>query len=232
MITIRRSQDRGYVDHGWLKSYHSFSFANYYDPNHMGFGNLRVINEDRIAAGTGFGTHPHRDMEIVSYALSGSLSHVDSMGNKAVIVPGEVQRMSAGTGIQHSEHNHAQSNTHFLQIWLLPTKTGLPPSYEQKAFADADKRGKLLLVGSPDGAQGSVQLNADAKLYAGLIDSTETASLSLNPNRKYYVFLIKGSLTANTQALQAGDALLMASETQLTLSQGQGAEVLVFDLLA
>jgi redox-sensitive bicupin YhaK (pirin superfamily) len=232
MITIRKSSERGYADHGWLKSYHSFSFSNYYDPRHMGFGNLRVINEDRITAGTGFGTHPHRDMEIISYALSGSLSHKDSMGNNAVIVPGEVQRMSAGTGIQHSEHNHAQATTHFLQIWIEPSAKGLKPSYEQKAFNDADKRGKLLLVGSPDGAQGSVQFNADASLYAGLFTGAESTVLSLNPARKYYVFLIKGSLTANAQALNAGDAMLMGSETELKLSQATDAEVLVFDLQA
>jgi quercetin 2,3-dioxygenase len=232
MITIRKSSERGYADHGWLKSYHSFSFANYYDPRHMGFGNLRVINEDRITAGTGFGMHPHRDMEIISYALSGSLSHKDSMGNNAVIVPGEVQRMSAGTGIQHSEHNHAQATTHFLQIWIEPSAKGLKPSYEQKAFNDADKRGKLLLVGSPDGAQGSVQFNADASLYAGLFTGAESAVLSLNPARKYYLFLIKGSLTANAQALDAGDAMLMGSETELKLSHAMDAEVLVFDLQA
>ncbi len=232
MITLRKSSERGYADHDWLKSYHSFSFASYYDPRHMGFGNLRVINEDRIAAGTGFGTHPHRDMEIISYALSGSLSHKDSMGNNAVIVPGEVQRMSAGTGIAHSEHNHAQTSTHFLQIWIEPIAKGLKPSYEQKAFDETDKRGKLLLVGSPDGALGSVQLNADASLYAGLFDGAENANLTLNPARKYYVFLIKGRLNANEQAMQAGDALLMASESRLNLKQGQGAEVLVFDLQA
>jgi quercetin 2,3-dioxygenase len=232
MITIRKSSERGYADHGWLKSYHSFSFANYHDPRHMGFGNLRVINEDRITAGTGFGTHPHRDMEIISYALSGSLSHKDSMGNNAVIVPGEVQRMSAGTGIQHSEHNHAQGTTHFLQIWIEPSAKGLKPSYEQKAFNDTDKRGKLLLVGSPDGALSSVQFNADASLYAGLFTGAESTVLSLNPARKYYVFLIKGSLTANAQALDAGDAMLMGSEAELTLSQATDAEVLVFDLQA
>ncbi len=232
MITLRKSSERGYADHGWLKSYHSFSFANYHDPRHMGFGNLRVINEDRITAGTGFGTHPHRDMEIISYALSGSLSHKDSMGNNAVIVPGEVQRMSAGTGIQHSEHNHAQATTHFLQIWIEPNAKGLKPSYEQKAFNDTDKRGKLLLVGSPDGALSSVQFNADASLYAGLFTGAESTVLSLNPARKYYVFLIKGSLTANAQALNAGDAMLMGSEAELKLSQATDAEVLVFDLQA
>jgi quercetin 2,3-dioxygenase len=232
MITIRKSSERGYADHGWLKSFHSFSFANYHDPRHMGFGNLRVINEDRIAAGTGFGTHPHRDMEIISYALSGSLSHKDSMGNNAVIVPGEVQRMSAGTGIAHSEHNHAQGTTHFLQIWIEPNAKGLKPSYEQKAFNDADKRGKLLLVGSPDGANASVQFNADAKLYAGLFDGDQQTTLTLETSRKYYVFLIKGQLSANGQTMSAGDAMLMASETSLSLAQGKDAEVLVFDLQA
>jgi quercetin 2,3-dioxygenase len=232
MITLRTSSERGYADHGWLKSYHSFSFANYYDPRHMGFGNLRVINEDRIASGTGFGAHPHRDMEIISYALSGSLAHKDSMGNNAIIVPGEVQRMSAGTGITHSEHNHADTTTHFLQIWIEPKAKGIKPSYEQKAFNAADKRGKLLLVGSPDGAQGSVQFNANASLYAGLFDGAEQAALALNPARKYYVFLIKGRLSANGQAMQAGDAVLMASESELNLSGGSEAEVLVFDLQA
>lgn len=231
MLTVRKSQDRGYADHGWLHSYHSFSFAGYYDPEHMGFGNLRVINEDRIAPGMGFGTHGHRDMEIISYVLSGELAHKDSMGNVKGIPPGDVQRMSAGTGVQHSEFNHAEGQTtHFLQIWLLPDVQGVAPGYEQKTFADAEKRGRLRRVASPDGAEGSVRVNADATLYAGLLDGSESASLVLDPARKAYVHLVRGSLKANGQALSAGDAALIEQETVLALTEGQDAEVLVFDL--
>lgn len=231
MLTVRKSQDRGYADHGWLHSYHSFSFAGYYDPEHMGFGNLRVINEDRIAPGMGFGTHGHRDMEIISYVLSGELAHKDSMGNVKGIPPGDVQRMSAGTGVQHSEFNHAEGQTtHFLQIWLLPDAQGVAPGYEQKTFADAEKRGRLRRVASPDGAEGSVRVNADATLYAGLLDGSESASLVLDPARKAYVHLVRGSLKANGQALSAGDAALIEQETALALTEGHDAEVLVFDL--
>ncbi|MDQ3060265.1 MAG: pirin family protein [Pseudomonadota bacterium] len=231
MMTKRASSERGYADHGWLKSFHSFSFAGYYDPAHMGFGNLRVINEDRVAAGRGFGTHGHRDMEIISYVLSGELAHQDSMGNVVGIPPGDVQRMSAGTGVQHSEFNHAQGQTtHFLQIWIEPNVTGIPPSYEQKTFADAEKRGTLRLVASPDAADGSVLIHADARLYAGLFDGGEMATLALDPRRKAYVHLVRGQLDVNGQRLQAGDALALQSQAQLTLAQGQGAEVLVFDL--
>jgi redox-sensitive bicupin YhaK (pirin superfamily) len=231
MITLRRSQDRGHAHHGWLESYHSFSFADYLDPAHMGFGNLRVINEDRIAPGTGFGTHGHRDMEIVSYVLEGALAHRDSMGNGAAIVPGELQRMSAGTGVRHSEFNHAKDKTtHFLQIWLLPHTPGLAPGYEQKAFAEADKRGKLALVASPDGREGSVTVNADALIRAGLFDGAERAELALDPQRLGYVFLARGALVVNGQALAAGDALKLRAEERLVLEQGQDAEVLVFDL--
>ncbi|MDB5868307.1 MAG: Pirin-like protein [Polaromonas sp.] len=231
MIASRRSGERGYADHGWLKSFHSFSFAGYHDPEHMGFGNLRVINEDRIAAGRGFGTHSHRDMEIISYVLSGELAHQDSMGNVKGIPPGDVQRMSAGTGVQHSEFNHAAGQTtHFLQIWIEPNVTGIPPSYEQKAFTDAEKRGVLRLIASPDGAQGSVLVHADARLYAGLFDGAEAVTLSLDPSRKAYVHLIRGQLEVNGQALHAGDAVALQSESRLHLSRGQAAEVLVFDL--
>lgn len=233
MLTLRRSADRGYADHGWLKSFHSFSFAGYFDPEHMGFGNLRVINEDRIAPGTGFGTHGHRDMEIISYVLSGSLAHKDSMGNGRAIVPGEVQRMSAGRGVMHSEYNHEQKGqTHFLQIWIEPQVSGIEPSYEQKAFPPEDKRGRLRLVASPDGAQGSVTVNADARLYAGLFDAGEQATLALDPARKTYVHLIRGELSVNGQPLQAGDAAKLVAEGQLQLAQGSDAEVLVFDLAA
>ncbi|WP_428000166.1 pirin family protein [Acidovorax sp.] len=231
MLTIRKSQDRGYADHGWLHSYHSFSFAGYHDPEHMGFGNLRVINEDRIAAGMGFGTHGHRDMEIISYVLSGELAHKDSMGNIKGIPPGDVQRMSAGTGVQHSEFNHAQGQTtHFLQIWLLPDVQGIAPGYEQKAFTDAEKRGTLRRVASPDGADGSVTVHADATIYAGLFDGGESATLALDPARKTYVHLVRGALQVNGQALSAGDAALIEKETALALTEGRDAEVLVFDL--
>ena len=231
MLTLRKSQDRGYADHGWLKSYHSFSFAGYYDPAHMGWGNLRVINEDRVAPGKGFGTHGHRDMEIISYVLSGELAHQDSMGNVKAIPPGDVQRMSAGTGVMHSEFNHAEGQTtHFLQIWIEPKLTGIPPSYEQKTFPASEKRGALRLVASPDGAQGSVTIHADAALYAGLLDGNETAELALNPNRKGCVHLVRGALEVNGQRIGAGDAVLLEDESRIVLANGADAEVLVFDL--
>ena len=233
MLTLRKSQDRGFADHGWLRSFHSFSFAGYHDPKHMGFGNLRVINEDRIAPGTGFGTHGHRDMEIISYVLSGNLAHKDTMGNVKGIPPGDVQRMSAGNGVQHSEFNHAPNDTtHFLQIWIQPNVTGIAPSYEQKTFAGAEKRGALRLVASPDGTQGSVTVHADASLYAGLFDGSESARLALNPSRKSYVHLVRGALEVNGQKLAAGDAALITGESQLELAHGTDAEVLVFDLAA
>jgi redox-sensitive bicupin YhaK (pirin superfamily) len=231
MLTLRPSGERGYADHGWLKSFHSFSFAGYYDPDHMGFGNLRVINEDRIAPGQGFGTHGHRDMEIISYVMSGSLAHKDNMGNGTAILPGDVQRMSAGRGVMHSEYNREpQGQTHFLQIWIEPNVTGIDPGYEQKSFDEAAKRGRLCLVASPDGAQGSVTVHADARLHAGLFDGTEEARLALDPARKTYVHLIRGELSVNGQKLSAGDAAKLASETELRLSEGRLAEVLVFDL--
>jgi quercetin 2,3-dioxygenase len=231
MLTVRKSQDRGYADHGWLKSHHSFSFAGYHDPEHMGFGNLRVINEDRIAPGTGFGNHGHRDMEIISYVLSGELAHRDTVGNVKTIPPGEVQRMSAGRGIMHSEFNHAKDRTtHFLQIWIEPDETGVEPSYEQKRFADADKRGKLRLVASPDGALDSVRIHADARLYVGRFDGAEKAAMALDPARPVYVHLVRGELSVNGTHLAAGDAAKLRGESQLTLSDGKDAEVLVFDL--
>jgi redox-sensitive bicupin YhaK (pirin superfamily) len=231
MLTIRRSADRGYADHGWLKSFHSFSFAGYHDPAHMGFGKLRVINEDRIAPGQGFGTHGHRDMEIISYVLSGSLAHKDNMGNGTAIVPGDVQRMSAGRGVMHSEYNReTEGQTHFLQIWIEPNVTGIDPGYEQKSFDEAAKRGRLCLVASPDGAQGSVTVHADARLHAGLFDGAEQASLKLDPARKTYVHLIRGELSVNGQKLSGGDAAKLVSESELHLSEGRLAEVLVFDL--
>ena len=233
MLILRKSQDRGYADHGWLKSYHSFSFAGYYDPDHMGWGNLRVINEDRIDPGSGFGKHGHRDMEIISYVLSGQLAHQDSMGNIKGIPPGDVQRMSAGTGVMHSEFNHAQDQTtHFLQIWIEPNVTGIKPSYEQKTFLASQKQGKLLLIASPDGALGSVTIHADAKLYSGLIDENEQTELSLDPKRKAYVHLVNGVLEVNGLQMSAGDAIMLERESRIILTRGVDAEVLVFDLAA
>ncbi len=240
MIRLRKSSDRGFADHGWLKSFHSFSFADYHDPAHMGVGNLRVINEDRIAPGTGFGTHGHRDMEIVSYVLDGALAHKDSMGNgtaaganAGVILPGDVQRMSAGTGVMHSEFNHAaDSTTHFLQIWILPNRRGIAPGYEQKHFSAEAKRGRLVLVASDDGRDGSVTIHADAALHAGLFDGPERAELALDPRRIAYVHLVRGQVSANGQLLKAGDALTLSAEDRLVLEGGDNAEVLVFDLAA
>ncbi|MDN3920172.1 pirin family protein [Roseateles violae] len=238
MLELIRSSDRGYADHGWLKSFHSFSFADYYDPKRMGFGPLRVINEDRIAPGTGFGTHGHRDMEIISYVLDGELAHKDSMGNgqaggahAGVIQPGDVQRMSAGTGVMHSEFNNAPNQTtHFLQIWIMPDQRGVTPGYEQKRFEVADKRGRLRLIASRGGEQGSVHIHADAKLYAGLFDGDESAELALAPGRVAYVHLVRGALTVNGQALAGGDALQISDVAQLQIAGGRDAEVLVFDL--
>jgi quercetin 2,3-dioxygenase len=232
MITLRKSQDRGYADHGWLKSCHSFSFAGYYDPDHMGFANLRVINEDWIAAGKGFGTHSHRNMEIVTYVISGELAHKDSMGNIESIPPGDVQRMSAGTGVQHSEFNHApNATTHLLQIWIEPNVQEIAPSYEQKTFAAASKQGKLRLVASPTGADGSVTIHADAALYAGLLGEGDTASLALAPNHKSYVHLVRGQLSVNGQRLETGDAAKLVGESAVNLTDAVDAEVLVFDLI-
>jgi hypothetical protein len=238
MLTLRRSRERGFADHGWLKSYHSFSFADYHDPAHMGFGNLRVINEDRIAPGSGFGTHGHRDMEIVSYVLSGALAHQDSMGNgrrggaeAGVIRPGDVQRMSAGRGVLHSEFNHAQDETtHFLQIWIEPRHRGIDPGYEQKHFAADGRRGALRLIASPDGRDGSVTLNADASLRAGLFEGDESLAMPLDPQRKTYVHLARGQLRVNGVELGAGDAAMLDGEAALRLDAGRDAEVLVFDL--
>ena len=231
MITLRPAGERGHANHGWLDSWHSFSFAEYFDPDHVHWGPLRVINEDRVAAGQGFGTHGHRDMEIISYVLEGALGHKDSMGNVETITPGEVQRMSAGTGVTHSEFNYdSAGTTHFLQIWILPERTGIEPGYEQKRFDDSEKRGRLRLVVSPDGDDGSVTIHQDARMYAGLFDGDERAQLAIAPGRLAYVHVARGSATVNGHALVAGDALLYADETAVEIGQGQGAEVLVFDL--
>ena len=231
MNEIRRSQERGFADHGWLKSFHTFSFADYFDPQHVEFGPLRVINEDRVQAGAGFGTHGHRDMEIISYVLSGELAHKDSMGNGSTIRPGDVQRMSAGSGVRHSEFNPSQSEgTHFLQIWIQPSKGNIEPSYEEKRFAAEEKRGHLRLIVSPDRAQGSLLIHQDARVYAGLFDGAEKAALSVAAGRRIYVHVARGTLTANGVALSAGDALKITRDTELRLEGGDNAEVLVFDL--
>lgn len=231
MTEVRRSSERGYADHGWLKSFHSFSFADYFDPEHVEFGPLRVINEDRVAPGQGFGTHGHRDMEIISYVLSGELAHKDSMGNGSTIRPGDVQRMSAGSGVMHSEFNPSDSSpVHFLQIWIQPDVQRIEPSYEEKRFNSDEKRGRLRLIASPDRADGSVLIHQNARVYAGLFDGPEQAVLEVTPGRRTYVHVARGSLAANDTKLTAGDALKLTDTTSLTLKEGHEAEVLVFDL--
>jgi redox-sensitive bicupin YhaK (pirin superfamily) len=231
MITLRRGVERGYVDFGWLRSFHSFSFGDYYDPRHMGFSSLRVINEDRIGPGSGFPTHGHRDMEIVSYVLEGELAHQDSMGNGSVIRPGDVQRMSAGTGVRHSEYNHARdATTHFLQIWIVPDKQGIAPGYEEKNFPAAEKRGRMRLVASPDGADGSVHLQQDARMYVALVDGDEAIEQKLDPARRAYVHVARGEVEVKGEKLSAGDAVMLTREPQLALRKGKNAEVLTFDL--
>lgn len=231
MKTLRPSNERGYADHGWLQSYHSFSFANYDDPAHRSFGNLRVINEDFIAPGTGFGTHGHKDMEIITYVLSGSLGHKDSMGNGTTIKPGDVQRMSAGKGVMHSEFNHEKElPTHLLQIWIEPNVRGISPSYEQTTFSELDKRGNLKLIASPDGAQGSVTIHADAKLYAGLFDEKDFFQSPLNQDRRTYIHLVRGEIEVNGVLLKTGDAIKLEAEDDLQIRARSQSEVLVFDL--
>jgi len=230
MQELRRAGERGYADHGWLRSFHSFSFAGYHDPRHMGFGPLRVINEDRVQAGAGFGTHGHRDMEIISYVLEGALAHKDSMGTGSTIVPGDVQRMSAGRGVTHSEFNQDKAGTtHFLQIWIEPQVQGIAPEYEQKHFAASEKRGRLRLIASANGDDGSVRIHQDARIYAGLFDGPEHASAELAAGRKAYVHVARGAITVNGQRLAAGDAL-KTDERTLAFSRGENAEVLLFDL--
>jgi hypothetical protein len=233
MLTIRKARDRGHADHGWLNSHHTFSFADYYDRRHMGHGNLRVINDDTVAPGKGFGTHPHRDMEIISYVLDGALEHRDSMGNGSVIRPGDVQRMSAGTGVTHSEFNHsAVEPVHFLQIWILPDAAGHAPGYEQKFFERAEKRGRLRLVASAKGRDGSVSLNQDADVLAGLFDGDESTTYATRPRRDLWLHVARGSLSVNGQALQAGDGAAVSDEETLRFADGRDAEVLVFDMAA
>ncbi|HEY0336808.1 MAG TPA: pirin family protein [Burkholderiales bacterium] len=231
MLKIRKSQERGYADHGWLRSYHSFSFADYYDPEHVEFGALRVINEDRVMAGKGFGTHAHRDMEIISYVLEGQLEHKDSIGTGSIIEPGDVQRMSAGSGVRHSEFNPSGDQAvHFLQIWIQPDQRGIAPSYEQKRFDTEAKRGRLCLIASPDGREGSVTIHQNAYVYAGLFDNGERAVHTLDPSRRAYVHVARGEISVNGERLQAGDAAKLIDVAEVRFERGAGAEVLVFDL--
>ncbi|NVB38524.1 pirin family protein [Pseudenhygromyxa sp. WMMC2535] len=233
MLTIRRANERGHADHGWLDTNHTFSFANYYDPAHMGFRNLRVINEDRVAPGRGFGKHPHRDMEIISYVIDGGLEHRDSMGNGSVIRPGEVQRMSAGTGVFHSEWNASKTAAvHFMQIWILPERGGIQPGYEQRAFPEQERRGRLRLVADPQGSEGAVTIHANARLYAGLLGEGETVEHRVPEGRHAWVQVVRGSVALEGERLAAGDGASTSDAGLLTLvgGEGQGAEVLVFDL--
>jgi hypothetical protein len=231
MIALRKAQDRGHANHGWLDSYHSFSFADYHDPAHMGFGPLRVINEDRVQPGMGFGTHGHRDMEIISYVLEGQLEHKDSMGTGSIIAPGDVQRMSAGRGVLHSEFNPSPADpVHFLQIWIEPTITGIEPGYEQTRFAAQDKRGRLRLIASPDGAEASVTIHQDARVYAALLDGGERIVHLPAPGRRVYVHVARGVVNVNGVVLAAGDAARVTDETTVTFDRAEAAEILLFDL--
>jgi hypothetical protein len=232
MIALRRANDRGHANHGWLDSYHTFSFAGYHDPREMGFGPLRVINEDRVRGGMGFGTHPHRDMEILSYVLEGALEHRDSMGTGSVIRPGDVQRMSAGTGVTHSEYNHSPTElVHFLQIWIEPNQYGVKPGYEQQHFPREEKRGRLRLVASPDGANGSVKIHQDARVYASVLDGSDVVSYALLDGRKAYVHVARGEISVNGHVLKAGDGAKIAGEPELRFADGKDAEVLLFDMV-
>lgn len=231
MKELRRARERGHANHGWLDSFHSFSFADYHDPAHMGFGPLRVINEDRVQPGKGFGTHGHRDMEILSYVLSGGLAHRDSLGNGSVIRPGAVQRMSAGTGVRHSEYNASHEEpVHFLQIWIEPRERGIAPGYEEKQFDDASKRGALRLIASPDGRDGSVAIHQEARVFATLLDANDVVEHGLAPGRRAYVHVVRGSVHANGERLEAGDALKVTGEERIALDRADDAEVLLFDL--
>ena len=231
MLQVRKSEERGHANHGWLDSYHSFSFAGYYDPQHMGFGPLRVINDDRIEGGAGFGTHGHQDMEIITVVLDGELAHKDSMGNGSVIRPGDVQRMSAGSGVKHSEFNHSQDRTtHLLQIWIEPNVKGIDPGYEEKNFPESERRGRLRLIASPDGIDGSVLMHQNAKLYAGLFDGDEQAVVPVGADRLAYLHVATGALSVNGIQLKAGDAVKVSDEATLILADADKAQVLVFDL--
>jgi redox-sensitive bicupin YhaK (pirin superfamily) len=232
MLTIRKAAERGHADHGWLNTYHTFSFADYYDPGNIGFRDLRVINEDQVQSGEGFPTHPHSDMEIITYVLEGALAHKDSMGNGSVIVPGEVQRMSAGTGITHSEFNHSRSDlVHFLQIWILPDREGVTPGYEQKFYPDEEKRGKWRLIASVDGREGSVSIHQDVNLYAALLEAGEVVVHSIPQNRHAWLQVARGQIVVNGQKMSYGDGLAVSREEQLTVSGDVSAEILLFDLV-
>lgn len=231
MLEIRRAAERGHANHGWLDSWHSFSFADYFDPEHVEFGALRVINEDRVQPGAGFGTHAHRDMEIISYVLEGALAHKDSMGTGSTIRRGDVQRMSAGAGVRHSEFNASQQESvHFLQIWIQPNQRGIPPSYEERTYSDPEKRGRLRLIASPDRAEGSVLIHQDARVYAGLFDGAERSRLEVAAGRRIYMHVARGSIEANGMLLEAGDAIKLTGTAALELANGRDAEVLAFDL--
>jgi redox-sensitive bicupin YhaK (pirin superfamily) len=231
MLSLRKSEDRGHADHGWLDSHHTFSFAAYHDPAHMGFGDLRVINEDRVQPGQGFGTHGHSDMEILTYVLEGALEHKDSMGNGSVIRPGDVQRMSAGRGVRHSEFNASQTApVHFLQIWIEPNVSGIDPGYEEKHFSGAEKRGRLRLIAAPGGQDGAVTIHQDARVYAALLDGAASVAHTLAPGRRAYVHVARGALSVNGQWLGAGDGARVTGETSITFADAKDAEILVFDL--
>jgi len=231
MLTIRKAEDRGHANHGWLDSYHTFSFANYYDPNHMEFRALRVINEDRVSPGAGFGTHGHRDMEILTYVLEGALEHKDSIGTGSVIKPGDVQRMSAGTGIQHSEFNHSKTDSvHFLQIWLLPEKKGLPASYEQREFGLAQNPGKMHLVAARDGREGAITVHQDVDLYAAVLEPNQRVAYTLQAQRYAWVQVARGEITLNGLPLDKGDGAAISDETDIVIEAATDAEILLFDL--
>lgn len=231
MITIRKSADRGHLNHGWLDTYHTFSFDQYYDPDHMSFRSLRVINEDRVDAGRGFPTHSHRDMEIITYILSGALRHQDSMGNGSIIEPGDVQRMTAGTGVSHSEFNPSQSEAvHLLQIWILPNTRGLKPGYEQKAFSEEERKGRLRLIASADGREGSVTVNQDASIYASILEEGEEVTKSLDPQRHAWIQVARGEVEVNGKQLVQGDGAAVSEEEELKISATAPAEILLFDL--
>jgi len=231
MIAVRKAEERGHANHGWLDSFHTFSFADYYDPQQMGFGTLRVINEDRVAPAMGFGKHPHRDMEIISYVLEGALEHKDSMGTGSVIRPGDVQRMSAGTGVFHSEFNASRDQpVHFLQIWIEPNRLGVAPGYEQKTFAAGEKRGRMRLIVSPDGAEGSVKIHQDARVYASILNGNDSARYTLPEGHLGYIHVARGSVKVNGVALSTGDGAKISGESDLELCDASGAEVLLFDM--
>ncbi len=231
MIALRKSNQRGHADHGWLNTYHTFSFSSYYDPAHMGFRSLRVINEDRVAPGQGFGTHPHQDMEIVSYVLEGALEHRDSLGNGEVLCPGEFQRITAGTGIAHSEFNPSRDQpTHFYQIWLLPQRNGLAPSYEQKRFDDSELRNVLRIVASPEGENGSLSIHQDARIFLARLDTRKVIEFILLPGRHAWLQVLRGTVTLNGQEMDTSDGAAISAESRLAIEAASDSEIMLFDL--